>query len=181
MKTIVAREIIEAKIVKDYTVEVVFDDFKRGTVDLHKFLGKGIFKNLLDKKRFHQMKVDAELGTICWPNGADIAPDRLYSEVKDVVKNSENKFERKYRMQNLVITFVLVGEILAGEAVLTTKECDSKVDQYIQVHTHSENSSQGLAFGATLTKPITVTTSTISFVYQECFKIGDSFYYIARS
>ena len=86
MKTIVAREIIEARIVKDYTVEVVFDDFKRGTVDLHKFLGKGIFKNLLDKKKFRQMKVDAELGTICWPNGADIAPDRIYWEVKDTTK-----------------------------------------------------------------------------------------------
>ena len=78
---IVAREIIEAKIIKDYTVELVFDDLKRGIIDLRKFLGKGIFKDLLDKKKFRQMKVDAELGTICWPNGADIAPDRLYSEI----------------------------------------------------------------------------------------------------
>jgi len=81
MKTIVAREVIEAKVVKDYTVAVVFDDLKKGIVDLHKYLGKGIFKELLDKKKFRQMKVDAELGTICWPNGADIAPDRLYSEI----------------------------------------------------------------------------------------------------
>lgn len=86
MKTIVAREIIEAKIIKDYVVELVFDDLTRGTVDLRKFLGKGIFKDLLDKKKFSQMKVDAELGTICWPNGADIAPDRLYFEIKDLVQ-----------------------------------------------------------------------------------------------
>lgn len=81
MKTIVAREIIEAKIIKDYTVELTFDDLKKGVVNLRKFLGKGIFKELLDKKKFRQMKVDAELGTICWPNGADIAPDTLYSEI----------------------------------------------------------------------------------------------------
>ncbi|MBI3315099.1 MAG: DUF2442 domain-containing protein [Candidatus Omnitrophica bacterium] len=81
MKTIIAREIIEARIIKDYVVELVFDDLKKGVVDLHKFLGKGIFKELLDKKKFHQMKVDAELGTICWPNGADIAPDTLYFEI----------------------------------------------------------------------------------------------------
>ena len=81
MKTIVAREVVEAKIIKDYTVKVVFDDLKRGIIDLRKYLGKGIFKDLLDKKKFRQMKVDAELGTICWPNGADIAPDRLYSEI----------------------------------------------------------------------------------------------------
>ncbi len=80
MKTIVAREVIEAKIIKDYTIEVVFDDLKRGIVDLRKYLGKGIFKDLLDKKKFRQMKVDAELGTVCWPNGADIAPDTLYSD-----------------------------------------------------------------------------------------------------
>ena len=79
MKTIVAREVIEARIIKDYTVELVFDDLKKGTVDLRKYLGKGIFKALLDKKKFRRMKVDAELGTICWPNGADIAPDTLYS------------------------------------------------------------------------------------------------------
>jgi hypothetical protein len=82
MKTIVTREVIEAKIIKNYTVELVFDDLKKGVVNLRKYLGRGIFKPLLDKKKFCQMKVDAELGTICWPNGADIAPDTLYFEVK---------------------------------------------------------------------------------------------------
>lgn len=85
MRTIFVREVIEAKIIKDYTVELVFDDLERGTVDLRRFLGKGIFKDLLDKRKFNQMKVDAELGTICWPNGADIAPDRLYGEINKVI------------------------------------------------------------------------------------------------
>ena len=82
MNTIVAREIIEARIVKDYIVELVFDDSRRGVVDLRKYFGRGIFKSLLELKNFRQMKVDAELGTICWPNGADIAPDTLYGELK---------------------------------------------------------------------------------------------------
>lgn len=81
MKKIVPREVVEAKVIKDYTIEVVFDDFIRGTINLQKFLSRGIFRELLDKKKFRRMKVDAELGTICWPNGADIAPDRLYSEI----------------------------------------------------------------------------------------------------
>jgi len=84
MKTIVAREVVEAKIIKDYTVEVVFDDLKKGIVDLRKHLGRGIFKELLNPKKFRQMKVDAELGTICWPNGADIAPDTLYQEARQL-------------------------------------------------------------------------------------------------
>ena len=80
MNKIVAKEVIEAKIIKDYTVEVVFNDFRKRVIDLRSFLGKGIFAELLHPEKFRQMRVDAELGTICWPNGADIAPDRLYSE-----------------------------------------------------------------------------------------------------
>ena len=82
MKTIVAREVIEARVIRDFIVEVVFDDLKKGVVDLRRYLGRGIFRELLDKKKFRRMKVDAELGTICWPNGADIAPDTLYSQAK---------------------------------------------------------------------------------------------------
>lgn len=81
MKTIVATEIIEAKIIRGYQVKLVFSDLTKGVVDLRKFLGKGVFKGLLDQKKFRQLKVDAELGTICWPNGTDIAPDTLYSEI----------------------------------------------------------------------------------------------------
>jgi hypothetical protein len=71
-------DVIEARLVRDYTVEFVFDDLRTGTVDIRRFLGRGIFRVLLDKKKFNQFKVDAELGTICWPNGADIAPETLY-------------------------------------------------------------------------------------------------------
>ncbi len=78
MKNIVAREIIDARIIKGYTVELVFDDLQKRVVDLRKFMSKGIFTELKNMKKFRQMKVDAELGTICWPNGADIVPDRLY-------------------------------------------------------------------------------------------------------
>ena len=82
MKTIVAREVIAVRIIKEYTVELTFDDLRKGVVDLRPYLGRGVFKELLDKRKFHQMKVDAELGTICWPNGADIAPDTLYGEAE---------------------------------------------------------------------------------------------------
>ena len=81
-KIIVAREVIEARIIKDYIIELVFDDLKKGTIDLRQYLGRGIFKELLNKRKFRQMKVDAELGAICWPNGADIAPDTLYLEAR---------------------------------------------------------------------------------------------------
>lgn len=88
-------EIIEAKLVKDYQVKLVFDDLRHGIIDLAPFLKKGIFIELLNKDKFNQFRVDAELGTICWPNGADIAPDTLYRALfqnkaqKRVLKSSK--------------------------------------------------------------------------------------------
>jgi len=42
---------------------------------------EGIFAPLLDPARFAEVRVSAELGTVCWPNGADLDPDVLYAKV----------------------------------------------------------------------------------------------------
>ncbi len=39
---------------------------------------RGIFAALQDPDFFAQVRVDAEAGTIVWPNGADLDPDVLY-------------------------------------------------------------------------------------------------------
>ena len=75
------REIIRAKYIKPYIVEVIFDDYKKGRVDLRPYLNKGILQELQDKKLFKRFTVDKELGTIVWGNGADIAPETLYQEI----------------------------------------------------------------------------------------------------
>ena len=80
MKHITIHEVIDAKCVKDYVVEFVFDDLRRAQVDLKRYLGKGLFKELLQNEKFKKFKVDAELGTICWSNGADLAPETLYED-----------------------------------------------------------------------------------------------------
>ena len=47
-------------------------------VDLTPYLVGPIFEPLKqDEKKFRQVRVDPELGTIVWPNGADICPDVL--------------------------------------------------------------------------------------------------------
>lgn len=74
-------EIIEAKWVKDYIVELTFSNLRKGRIDLKNHLGRGIFKELVDLKKFKRFKVDAELGTLTWPNGADLAPEVLYQKV----------------------------------------------------------------------------------------------------
>jgi hypothetical protein len=36
---------------------------------------------LKDPAYFAQVRVDTELGTVTWPNGADLDPDVLYAQV----------------------------------------------------------------------------------------------------
>ncbi len=61
-----------------YTVRLTFTDGSRRDIDLTPYLKGPIFEPLRDPARFRAVAVDPELGTIVWPNGADICPDVLY-------------------------------------------------------------------------------------------------------
>ena len=53
-----------------------------GDLDLGKMIEfKGIFAPLRDEKEFAKVRLHPELGTIVWPNGADLDPDVLYSRI----------------------------------------------------------------------------------------------------
>lgn len=60
-----------------------FADGLIGDVDLtERFIGSvgPTFEPLQDAAYFAQVVVDEELGTIVWPNGADLAPDVLHEQ-----------------------------------------------------------------------------------------------------
>jgi hypothetical protein len=61
-----------------YTVLLAFTDGSRKEIDLEPYLKGPIFNPLHDPARFREVTVDPELGTLVWPNGADICPDVLY-------------------------------------------------------------------------------------------------------
>lgn len=62
-----------------FSVEVEFTDGTRREIDLEPYLRGPIFEPLRrDAATFAALSVDDELGTIVWPNGADIDPDVLY-------------------------------------------------------------------------------------------------------
>ncbi|CAN2043004.1 DUF2442 [Candidatus Magnetomoraceae bacterium gMMP-1] len=67
----------KAKYFNDYNIELLFNDGRRGVANLSKIL-HGVFEPLKDKLSFSQFKIDSELDTITWDNGADIAPEYLY-------------------------------------------------------------------------------------------------------
>lgn len=64
----------------EYRLEIVFADGVRGVVSLKDQLYGPVFEPLKDIPYFKQVRVD-EFGVICWPNGADLAPDALHAEL----------------------------------------------------------------------------------------------------
>lgn len=58
----------------------------RPEIDLEPYLWGEMFEPLTaDYDLFRQVAVDERGGTICWPNGADLSPRRLYAEAKAVI------------------------------------------------------------------------------------------------
>ncbi len=72
----------EAKYVRDYVIWLRFNDGAEGEIDLEKELEGEVFGPLRDKRLFCEFRVDPELGTIVWSNGADLAPEFLYEKVQ---------------------------------------------------------------------------------------------------
>ena len=70
--------VTEAGYLEDYKVEVSFNDGRKGVADLSETLKGPVFEPLKDMSVFSQLRVDEELETIIWPNGADLAPEYLY-------------------------------------------------------------------------------------------------------
>ena len=68
----------EARYLHDHCVDVAFSDGRRGVADLSGALQGPIFEPLKDIRKFAQLRVDAELETLVWPNGADLAPEYVY-------------------------------------------------------------------------------------------------------
>ncbi|MDE3057628.1 MAG: DUF2442 domain-containing protein [Bacteroidota bacterium] len=71
-------KIIEAEYLGDYKVRLTFSNGKVKDVNLAGKLTGEMFQPLRDKNIFMQFRLDRELGTIAWPNGADLAPYSLY-------------------------------------------------------------------------------------------------------
>lgn len=69
--------------VRDYVVRLSFTDGSVKEVDLTPFLWGPVFEPLLlNRDLFLQVTVDEELGTIVWPNEADLDPDVLYETAR---------------------------------------------------------------------------------------------------
>lgn len=78
------RDIVEVRHLGDYRVFLKFDDGISGELDLSTLIKfDGIFEPVRDESYFAKVAVHPELGTIFWPNGADLDPVVLYYRIID--------------------------------------------------------------------------------------------------
>lgn len=73
--------IVKVAVLSGYRLDVEFEDGVKGVVSLENDLFGPVFEPLKDPQFFAKVAVD-EFGAICWPNGADLAPDAIYDELK---------------------------------------------------------------------------------------------------
>ena len=67
----------EVKVLEPYVLEVTFTDGVRRRVNVEPLLSGEMFEPLRDPTLFSQATVDPVLGTVVWPNGADLSPEFL--------------------------------------------------------------------------------------------------------
>ena len=63
-----------------YVMRLGFSDATTRDIDLESELWGPVFEPLRDPATFGQVMVDDELGTIVWPNGADMDPVVLHGD-----------------------------------------------------------------------------------------------------
>jgi hypothetical protein len=69
--------IVTVEPLEGYVLQLRFSDGSTRDVDLTDELWGPMFEPLRDPCLFRRVTVDTELGTVVWPNGADVDPDVL--------------------------------------------------------------------------------------------------------
>lgn len=78
------QRVISVRPLDNYRLQVQFDDDTLGEVSLEARLFGPMFEPLRDEAIFRQVFVD-EFGAVCWPNGADLAPDVMYEQIRTAI------------------------------------------------------------------------------------------------
>ena len=70
-------QVVEAHYVSGHCIALVFNTGLRKTVDFSRWLKGPVFQPLQNPAEFRKFFIAG--GTVCWPNGADVAPEALFS------------------------------------------------------------------------------------------------------
>lgn len=72
-------DVTEVTPLDGYKLKVACSDGARGVFDMSKYLDQGDFRALRDRSVFRGVRLVA--GAPTWPNGIDIAPERVRSDM----------------------------------------------------------------------------------------------------
>ena len=73
------RDIVRVECLEGCRLLLNFEGGEERIVDVARLVPfDGVFAALSDPAFFRRVEVNADLGTIMWPNGADLCPDVLY-------------------------------------------------------------------------------------------------------
>ena len=79
------RDVVSVQALPEHRLRVTFDDGIEGIVDVAQLVKfTGVFEPLGDPEFFAKATVHPELGTVSWPNNADLDSDVLYAKVAGV-------------------------------------------------------------------------------------------------
>jgi hypothetical protein len=74
------KDIVSVTPLGNHRLHLRFEDGVSGEVDIAAIVRfDGVFAPLRDPAYFAQVHVNQDIGTIIWPNGADLDPDVLYA------------------------------------------------------------------------------------------------------
>lgn len=70
--------VVSFKTEGNYTLRVKFNDATEQVIDFRPVLAGELFGPLADVALFNQVRIDPEVHTLVWPNGADFDPATLH-------------------------------------------------------------------------------------------------------
>ena len=76
-------DVISCSVIGPHHLRLRFDDGLERDLDIAAYVPfDGVFAPLTDPAEFARVRVDTDLGTVAWPNGADLDPVVLYETIK---------------------------------------------------------------------------------------------------
>ncbi|HEX8052002.1 MAG TPA: DUF2442 domain-containing protein [Thermoleophilaceae bacterium] len=81
------RHVTAVELVGNHRLRLAFDDGAEGVIDASHWSWHGVFAPLEDPEYFARVELDEGLGTIVWPNGADVAPETLHADATGTAPN----------------------------------------------------------------------------------------------
>ncbi len=88
-------DVVTFEIVADYTLRLEFDDGSEQIINFEPVLLGPLFGPLRDLELFNQVRLEADLGTLVWPTGADIDPTVLHDwpqHVEAIIARRKKQF-----------------------------------------------------------------------------------------